>query len=128
MSDQLQPYQQSADEPTGVIGVFGAVAAGAAALVTALAVVPGVPTVVVIVVGCVAAVSTAVYGYYTKRSVRAQVTPWTDVAAKVTPRGNVIAGPAASQPTGTSVAVVRESLRPSAQEPDTAGPLEGDAL
>lgn len=36
---------------------------------------------------------------------RGQVTPWVDVVAKATPAGNIVAGPAANQMTGTEVTV-----------------------
>jgi hypothetical protein len=44
---------------------------------------------------------TVTYGVIT----RGQVTPWVDVVAKATSAGNVVAGPAANQMTGTSVTV-----------------------
>ena len=115
MSNQLPSTQVSTDEPTKLVTVFGAVAAGATALVTALALVPGVPPVVFGIVGAVAAVSTAIAGYLTKRSVTSAVTPWADVAAKVTPSGKVVAGPAADQPTGTTVALITDTAAPKFQ-------------
>lgn len=39
-----------------------------------------------------------------------QTTPWDDVAAKVTPSGKVVAGPASSIPTGATVEVVNEGF------------------
>lgn len=36
---------------------------------------------------------------------RGQVTPWVDVAAKATPNGGIVAGPAANQTTGTPVVI-----------------------
>ena len=59
-----------------------------------------------------------------------QVTPWEDVAAKTTPSGKVIAGPAASQPTGATVAVV-DDTPPSSFQPGASvypGDGEGDPL
>lgn len=128
MSDQLTSTQVSIAEPTKAITVFGAVAAGATALVTALAVIEGVPSWVVAAVGAVAAVSTAVVGYLTKQSVTTQTTPWTDVAAKVTPSGKVIAGPAAEQRTGSTVAVVQDTPSSSFQPGTSVYPDEGDPL
>lgn len=129
MSDQLTSTQVSGTEPAGLVTVFGAIAAGATALVTALALIPGVPSWVVAGVGAVAAVSTAVGGYLAKTSVTARTTPWTDVAAKVTPSGKVIAGPAATQPTGATVAVVTDSAQPSFQPGASVYPdKDGDPL
>lgn len=127
----LTSSQVSVSEPTKAITVFGAVAAGATALVTALALISGVPGWVVASVGAVAAVSTAVVGYLTKQSVTTQTTPWADVAAKVTPSGKVIAGPAADQPTGSRVAVSQDTP-PSSFQPGTSvypnDPMEGGPL
>lgn len=129
MSNQLTSTQVSTAEPTRLVTVFGATAAGATALVTALALIPGVPAWVFGVVGAVAAVSTAVGGYLAKRSVTAQTTPWADVAAKVTPSGKVIAGPAAVQPTGATVAVVANTASPSFQPGTSVYPeTDGDPL
>jgi hypothetical protein len=130
VSDQLRSTQVSGDEPTRLVVVFGAVAAGATALVTALAVIPGIPSWLVAAIGAVAVVSTAVGGYLAKTSVTARTTPWTDVAAKVTPSGKVIAGPAAVQPTGATVAVVADTTPPSFQPGATVypGDPEGDPL
>lgn len=116
----------SLNQPTRVITVFGAVAAGATALVTALALIPGVPSWVTAAVGAVAAVSTAVVGYLTKQSVTEQTTPWEDVAAKVTPTGRVVSGPAdPNHPTGASVAVVADTS-PSSFQPGTSVYPEGE--
>lgn len=129
MSDPLRSSQVSISEPASLVSVFGALAAGATAAVTALAVIDGVPKWLTAAVGVVAAISTAVFGFLTKQSVTARTTPWTDVAAKVTPTGKVIAGPAAEQPTGTTVAVVQDTP-PAAFEPGgTVYPTpEGDPL
>lgn len=136
MSDQLSSTQVSGDEPTQLITVFGAVAAGATALVTALALIPGVPPWAFGVVGAVAAVCTAITGYLTKRSVTRQTTPWQDVAAKVTPHGKIISGPADTErPTGALVALVdataSSSFQPGESVYPPAGPdypNEGDPL
>lgn len=58
-------------------------------------------------VGLVGLVATALLAVRTEK----QVTPWEDVAAKVTPAGNVIAGPASELRTGTSAEVVAD-VRP----------------
>lgn len=126
MSDQLRSSQVSISEPTQLITVFGAVAAGATALVTALALIDGVPAWVLGAVGAVAAVATAVTGYLTKQSVTARTTPWADVAAKTTPSGKVIAGPAALQPTGATVAVVDDTPSSSFQPGSSVYPGDGE--
>jgi hypothetical protein len=43
--------------------------------------------------------------------IRGQVTPWADVVAKATPGGEIIAGPAAPQPTGTVIGLTHPSER-----------------
>lgn len=126
MSNQLPSTQVSISEPTRVITIFGAVAAACTALVTVLATIDGVPPVAIAVIGGIGAVATAVVGYLTKQSVTAKVTPWTDVAAKVTPTGRTVAGPAAQQPTGSTVAVVTDTP-PSSFQPGTSVYPEGDA-
>lgn len=127
MSDQLRSTQVSGTEPTKLVTVFGAVAAACTALVTALALIDGVPAWLIGVVGAVAAVSTAVAGYLTKQSVTALTTPWTDVAAKVTPAGKVISGPAdPNHRTGDTVAVVADHSPPAFQPGGAIG--DGDAL
>lgn len=55
-------------------------------------------------VGLVGLVITAGVAKFTED----KVTPWQDVAAKVTPTGRVVAGPAAEQPTGSSVVVTTD--------------------
>lgn len=135
MSDQLSSVQVSDAEPARLVTIFGATAAGATALVTALALIPGVPAWVFGALGAVAAVSTAVGGYLTKQSVTERTTPWQDVAAKVTPHGRIVSGPAdPHHPTGSAVAVVGDPARPSFQPgtPDQPGVYpaerEGDPL
>ncbi len=49
--------------------------------------------------------ATLVVGAVVSQPVRNRTTPWEDVAAKRIPSGIVVAGPAASQPTGTNVEV-----------------------
>lgn len=126
MSDPLTSSQVSIAEPTKAITVFGAVAAGATALVTALALISGVPAWVTAAVGAVAAVSTAVVGYLTKQAVTARTTPWQDVAAKQTPTGRVIAGPAARQPTGSAVVVKTDTVSPKFEPGGTVYDQTGD--
>ena len=113
MNDQLSSTQVSTAMPTRIITWLGIIAGVATALVTALATIDGVPTQVTAVVGAVAAIATAVFGVLTKQAVTAQTTPWVDVAAKVTPSGKMIAGPAADQKTGSTVAVTQDVTLPS---------------
>lgn len=56
-------------------------------------------------VGLIGLVATALLGVRTE----AKVTPWEDVAAKQTPSGAIVAGPAAEQPNGSSVSVVPDT-------------------
>lgn len=129
MSNQLTSSQVSGTEPTRAITVFGAIAAGATALVTALALIDGVPSWVLGTVGAAAAVSTAVVGFLTKQSVTARTTPWEDVAAKVTPSGKLVSGPADTErPTGASVALVDGAASSSFQPGTSVYPDEGDPL
>jgi hypothetical protein len=86
------------------VRVLYAVAAGAGTLTTALVAIPQVPRWVPIVTGVLGAVLTVALGRYTQGI----VTPDENVAARQLPSGKVIAGPAASQPDGTSVKVVRD--------------------
>jgi len=65
-------------------------------------------------IGLLGLVLTVAVGKYTEDN----TTPWEDVAAKVTPEGEVVAGPAAVQRTGSTVEVVK---------PDAADPLAHDA-
>lgn len=74
-------------------------------------------------VGLVGLVATALLAVRTE----GRVTPWEDVAAKRTPSGAIVAGPAATQPTGSSAAVVSDvPAGPAA--PKYNDPMEGDTL
>ena len=129
MSDQIRSTQVSDAQPTRWITAFGAGAAVCTALVTALATIDGVPGAVVASVGALAAVLTALVGYLTKQSVTAQTTPWADVAAKVTPTGKTISGPADElHPTGAEVALVTPPPSSSFQPGTSVYPNEGDPL
>jgi hypothetical protein len=81
-----------------------ALAATAVAAPSALAVIPGVPGWIAAAVGAFGLLLTIALAKYTEDS----VTPWADVAAKVTPTGRVVAGPAADQPTGSTVVVTTD--------------------
>ena len=98
MSEVIPPQQQSESKP---VLVLTAIAAVATVLVGLLATIPDVPPWVTAAAAGVGAVATAVAGVLTK----ARVTPWKDVAAKVTPQGTTIAGPAADVPTGAPAQV-----------------------
>lgn len=129
MSNTLRAAQVSETQPAKIITLFGAGAAVCTALVTALATIDGVPPAVVASIGALAAVLTALVGYLTKQSVTAQTTPWEDVAAKVTPAGKVISGPADNaRPTGALVALVDASPSSSFQPGTSVYPDEGDPL
>lgn len=88
----------SASKPVRYLGAMGAAATAA---VTALAVIPGIPLWVPAAVGAVGLVMTVFVAKLTENN----TTPWTDVAAKVTPAGDVIAGPASDIRTGATVEV-----------------------
>lgn len=98
-NEELPTKMVSESKP---VRLLGAVAAGAMAATSALAVIPGVPGWVAGVCGLLGLVLTAGLAKYTSDA----VTPWKDVAAKVTPAGDVVAGPAAVQTTGSLVDVV----------------------
>lgn len=87
------------------VRILGAVAASATAAAGALAVIPGVPGWVAAAAAALGLILTAGITKYTEDT----VTPWKDVAAKVTPSGQVVAGPAADQRTGATVEVVLPS-------------------
>jgi hypothetical protein len=98
-STDLPVQMESRSKP---VLVLASIAAGATVLTGGLAVIDGVPSWLVATVALVGAVATAVGGVWTK----GQVTPWADVAAKQTPSGKIVFGPAGDGPTGTSAAVV----------------------
>jgi hypothetical protein len=79
---------QSTSKP---VEILGWISAASTALVGALALIDGVPSWVVAVVAAIGVVATKLLSYATTK----QVTPWKDVVAKVTPQGQVVAGPAA---------------------------------
>lgn len=87
--------------PSKPVRFLAAVAAGATAATGALAVIPGVPGWVPAVVGALGLVLTAGLAKYTEDA----TTPWTDVVAKKTPEGDVVAGPASPIRTGATVEV-----------------------
>ena len=99
MSDELPTQMESESQP---VLILASIAAAATAITATLAIIPEVPRWVVLVVGLIGAVATAIHGVWTKR----RVTPWADVAAKQTPSGKIVMGPAGPGPAGTSAAVV----------------------
>lgn len=116
MSSQLTSAQISASKPVLFLAL---IASGGSVATGVLAAVPEVPRWVLIVLALSTALGTTWGGILTgKRTV-----PWEDVAAKLTPAGRVIAGPAADQPTGARVTVVTDTPVP----PATTW-QEGDAL
>lgn len=88
------------------VRILYAVSAVAVAAPSALAVIPGVPGWIAAAVGALGLLLTVGLGRYTQD----QVTPTENVAARQLPSGKVVAGPAASQPDGTTVTVVRPDL------------------
>lgn len=99
MSNNIPAQQQSQSKP---VLVLTALAAVCTVIVGALSTINGLPTWVVPAVAVVGVVATTIGGVLTK----GQVTPWKDVAAKVTPLGVTVAGPAADVRTGSAVDVV----------------------
>lgn len=92
----LAPGQASKSKP--VLVTFS-ILAGAQVLTGGAALADAIPkNVVGLLVLTTAAVQAGMTFY-----VQGQVTPWADVVSKVTPEGDVIAGPAADQATGTIV-------------------------
>lgn len=108
----LPARMQSESKP---VRLLGAMAAAAVAAPSALAVIPGVPGWVAAAVGALGLLLTIALAKYTGDA----TTPWVDVAAKVTPAGEVVAGPAAVQKTGTPVEVVRPIENPPIVTEDT---------
>ena len=104
MTDQIAKTDESESKPIRLLYSF--VAAGTA-LTTSAAFVEFVPRWVVGVLGLAVLGVSAFLARWTEK----QVTPWVDVAAKVTPSGQVIAGPAAHFATG-SLARVEPTIRP----------------
>lgn len=123
MSHQLLSHQVSESKPVRLLGAIGAAATAA---VTALAVIPGVPAWIPAAVGVVGLVLTVFVGKYTEN----RTVPWEDVAAKVTPTGRLISGPADEHhPTGASVALVTPPPSSSFQPGTSVYPEgEGDPL
>jgi hypothetical protein len=97
-NNDLAPEQVSKSNPvlimTCVLTAYQTFVGG----LGALEVLPDKAVGVMVLAGAAAALGWGMY-------VKGVVTPWQDVVAKATPAGNVIAGPAANQDTGTSVVV-----------------------
>jgi hypothetical protein len=104
MSDNIQPPDVSKPNP---VLVMAAVIAGLSVITAGLAGLDIISDKTLAIFNLVIAAITVGYGIIT----RGQVAPWADVAAKATPGGGLIAGPAASQTTGTPV-VVGEVIPP----------------
>lgn len=88
---QLPPEQQSTSKPVLYLALA---VSGAAALTGVLAAVDGVPRWVLIVLAAIIAVGSAWGGILTGQ----RTVPWADTAAKRTPSGAIILGPAANVP------------------------------
>lgn len=114
---QLPPEQRSQSKP--VIALASTVA-GAAALITVVSAVPQIPWWVTTALAGIVAVGTAVGGQLTSQ----KTVPWSEVAAKTTPSGNVVAGPAADQRAGTSVVVQSATLRMNTPAPGPGEPVD----
>lgn len=124
MSEQLTTSQASASKP---VRALYAVAAGATAVSAGLPLLtPDRFDWIGPALGLLGVVITVAMGKYTEGT----VTPWEDVAAKLTPSGKVIAGPAAHQPTGSTVVVKTDTVSPKFEPGGTVynDPMEGDAL
>lgn len=117
MSLNLPDRMQSESKPVRLLYAVSAVAVAAP---SALAVIPGVPGWIAAAVGAFGLLLTVGLGRYTQD----QVTPWKDVAAKVTPSGNIVAGPASDITNGRSVEVVSNPSPPT-PEPDLPTPYGG---
>lgn len=97
-NEELPSRMASKSKP---VRVLLAVAAGATAATGALAVIPGVPSWVPAALGALGIILSVGVAKYTEDS----VTPWSDVVAKKTPDGDVVAGPASPLRTGATVEV-----------------------
>lgn len=115
MSDPIRSSQVSEPKPVRVLASAGA---ALLAVVSGLSVIPGIPAWVPPTVGVLGLGLTAYMGRYTE----ARTTPWENVAAKTTPTGKVIAGPAATQPTGTTVAMITDATPAAFQPAETVYP------
>jgi hypothetical protein len=98
MSDNVQPADVSKPNP---VLIMAAVIAAANVIVAGLAGLDIVSDQALAIFNVVVAALTVAYGMLT----RGKVAPWADVAAKATPSGGLVAGPAANQVTGTPVVV-----------------------
>lgn len=107
MSDPNSLPSQMVSKSKPVL-VLGAIAAAATAATGVTAAIHGLPNWVAPTVAGIGVVATAIIASLTT----GQVTPWADVAAKLTPSGKVVAGPAARQPTGSSVVVKTDTVTP----------------
>lgn len=97
-NDAVPPRMESTSKP---VRLLGAVAAAATAATGALAIIPGIPGWVAATCGALGLILTAALTKYTQDS----TTPWSDVAAKVIPSGETVAGPASDIRTGATVEV-----------------------
>lgn len=119
--DQLRTWQASESKP---VRVLGATAAALLAVVSGLALIPGVPGYVPAAVGVAGLGLTVFVSSLTEN----KTVPWQDTVAKVTPAGKVIAGPAAAQPTGTTVTVLTDVAPPAFRPGPSTDLSEGDPL
>jgi hypothetical protein len=97
-NEELPARMDSKSKP---VRLLLAVAAGASTATGALAVIPGIPGWIPAMVGAIGLILSVAVGKYVEDS----TTPWTDVAAKVIPTGETVAGPASNIRTGATVEV-----------------------
>jgi hypothetical protein len=113
MSDTVQPADVSKPNPVlimaAVIGAINVVVAGLVQLDV-------IDDTWLAILNLIVAAITVAYGIIT----RGQVAPWADVAAKASPNGGLVAGPASTVPTGTPVMVSDSAVPPSPPEAGVA--------
>lgn len=113
MSDSVQPADVSKPNP---VLIMAAVIGAANVIVAGLVGLDMIDDTWLAILNLVVAALTVAYGMVT----RGQVAPWADVAAKASPNGGLVAGPAASQATGSPVVVETTAVPPGPPEAGVA--------
>jgi hypothetical protein len=113
MSDTVQPADVSKPNP---VLIMAAILAAANVIVAGLVQLDMIDEGWLAILNLVVAALTVAYGVVT----RGQVAPWADVAAKASPNGGLVAGPASNVATGTPVLVSDTAVPPGPPEAGVA--------